>query len=114
MLTIRKRNLVVLAEARRRGMPDRLVTYLMARFPDLFKGEDANARAVVDRACATAAEYGINDDEEVGLFADLMVMYGDDFHREPWAANVLKDEKLSQTEKMYELRDRVYKSGALM
>jgi CHAD domain-containing protein len=114
MLVIRKKNLHVLSEALHKGMSARLVKYMMARFPHVF-GEDAEAaRGLLERVCAVAEEYGIKNDRDVAMFADLSVMYGEDFHRQPWAVDVLTSDTLTPRDKMLELQDRVYESGALM
>jgi hypothetical protein len=114
MLIIRKRNLLVLSDALHQGMSARLVKYVMARFPHVFKEDQEAARGLIERVIAAAEGYGINKDQDVAIFADLSVMYGEDFHRQPWAVDVLTSETLAPREKMLELRDRVYESGALM
>jgi hypothetical protein len=114
MLTIRRQNQIVLVEALQKNMGPRLVKYILCRFPKVF-GKDAEAaRAFVDRVTPVAKEYGITKEEDVAVFLDLSVMYGEDFHRDEWASDVLTDEALSPTDKMDELRDRVFESGALM
>ena len=114
MLTIRKKNQIVLSEALQKNMGPRLVKYVLCRFPNVY-GKDAEAaRALVDRVTPVAAEYGIKKEEDVAVFLDLSVMYGEDFHRDEWASDVLADEALAPSKKMDELRERVFQSGALM
>ncbi len=108
------RNLAVLSEERQRRLPDRLVTYLMARFPHVFNGSSEPVVGIVEKAVGAAAAYGIREEAEMRVFADLSVMYGEDFHREPWAEEVLTAAELTPADKMYVLEERVYKSGALM
>lgn len=116
MLTIRKRNLEVLSESIRRGRTNRLTQYIMDRFPHVFhvNNDEEQVRGIVERGNASAAEYGITNEDDVALFVDLTVMYGEDFHKEPWAADVLASDKLTPREKMWELRHRVGESGAMM
>jgi hypothetical protein len=117
MLTIRKRNLVMLSESIRKGRTNRLVKYVLERFPhvfQVFEKDEEVARGIVERGNAAAAEYGITEEDDVALFVDLMVMYGDDFHREPWASEVLTSDTLTSRQKVWELRNRVGESGALM
>ncbi len=116
MLTIRKRNLTVLSESIRRGRTNRLVKYIMDRFPHEFNvdNDEEQVRGIVERGNASAAGYGITDEDDVALFVDLTVMYGEDFHKEPWAENVLLSENLTSREKVWELRNRVGASGAMM
>lgn len=114
MLTIRKKNQEVLAEALQKGMAPRIVKYLLLRFPEVF-GKDAEAAgALVARVIEAAKPYGIKHEVDVAVFADLSVMYGEEFHRDEWASEVLTDEALAPRDKMDELRDRVFESGALM
>jgi len=115
MLTMRKRNIAAFSESMRKGRVPRLTAYIRARFPHVFKADDEEkVRGIVERADAAAQEYGITDEDDVALFADLCVMYGDDFHTETWAQTVLRSGELTSMAKMFELRDRVFKSGALM
>ena len=115
MLRIRKRNIAVFSEAMRKGRVPRIVEYIKARFSHVFNPEDdEKVRTIVERADASAATYDVTDEDDVALFADLCVMYGDDFHTEPWAHKVLRSETLTSHDKMLELRDRVVRSGALM
>jgi hypothetical protein len=117
MLTIRRKNQDALSEALQKGMAPRLVKYVLHRFPDVYakNGKDAEAaRALVDRVIEAARPYGITQEIDVAVFADLSVMYGEEFHRDEWAHEVLTDAELPPKEKMDELRDRVFESGALM
>lgn len=114
MLTIRKVNLEVLSESLEKTMSARLVKYMLVRFPHVFGGDAQAARDVVDKATAAAKEYGIKNVEDVAIFADLSVMYGDDFHRDPWASEILTRDTLTPRQKILELRGRVRESGALM
>lgn len=114
MLTIRKRNLLVISESLQRSLADRMTKYVLARFPHVYGDDEAAVRDVVESACAAAQEYGITEDEDVATFADLWVMYGEGFHRDPWAAEVLHDEELTPRKKMAELERRVLESGAFL
>lgn len=114
MMTIRKKNMAMLAQSLERSSPERLVKYVMARFPPIYGEDEDAAFALVDRVTTTAAEYGITKDEDLALFADLSVMFGEDFHRDPWAVEVLTSETMKPREKMIELRSRVHESGAFM
>jgi hypothetical protein len=115
MLTIRKKNIAGLSEAMHKRRIPRIAEYIKARFPHVFKADDdEKVRAIVERADASAAMYGVTDEDDVALFADLCVMYGHDFHTEPWANKVLRSDALTAMDKMLELRDRVFRSGALM
>ena len=69
---------------------------------------------VEPRSSPVAAEYGIKKEEDVAVFLDLSVMYGEDFHRDEWASDVLADEAIAPSKKVDELRERVFQSGALM
>lgn len=101
-------------EAMQKGMGERLVKYIMRRFPHVFEEDKAAARAFIDKAKATAAGYGIQRDIDVAFFADLSVMYGDDFHEHDWARDVLRSEALAPREKIKELSERIRESGALL
>lgn len=114
MLTVRKRNLAMLEESIQRGMRPRLVKYILRRFHHVFEGDKKAAQGLVERACTTAEAYGLTKDEEAAVFADLSVMYGEEFHRDEWAAEVLTSEALTPAQKIQELRVRVRESGAIV
>jgi hypothetical protein len=114
MLTIRKKNQIALTEALQRNMGPRLAKYMLCRFPKIFGKDMEAAQAHVDKMTPVAKEYGITKEEDVAVFLDLSVMYGEDFHKDEWASDVLTDEALSPGAKMDELRERVFESGALM
>jgi len=112
---LRRKNLAAFNEIVQKGRIPRLVAYLFDRFPHVFKaGDEDKVRAIALRADASAALYSVTDEDDIALFADLCVMYGDDFHEERWAHDVLRSDKLTSRDKMLELRDRVSRSGALM
>jgi hypothetical protein len=114
MLTVRKKNLAMLEEAIQGDMKPRLVKYILRRFYHVFEGDKKAAAGLVERACAAAEAYGITKDEEAAIFADLSVMYGEEFHRDEWAAEVLTSEALTPAQKIKELRARVRESGAIV
>lgn len=90
----------------------RLVSYLRARFPGRYDAiPDDRLRAAIDRMRGTAADYGIQRENDVATFLDFTVMYGQDFHRDAWAREILQVKELHGPDKMDVLRDRVRGSG---
>jgi hypothetical protein len=90
----------------------RLAAYARDRFPGKFSEmDDDSLYELANRVRATAKQYGINNENDVATFMDFTVMYAEDFHQAPWAANVLRDTTLSGWGKMQTLRQRVRASG---
>jgi hypothetical protein len=115
MLRIRREQMEILSSALREAADRRLATYARERFPDRFAEMDAEALiAMVGRVRATAKRYGIDRESDVATFLDLDVMYGEHFHRAPWASDALQSEAMSGSDKMAVLRGRVKRTGVLL
>lgn len=112
-MKIRQRNLLMLEEAIQRDLPNRLVKYVMDMNPGIYGNDLEGAKLLVDKACASAAQYGLTGEADLRLYADLMVLYGEDFHRQPWVADVLSSEELTPRQKVIEIEDRLFRSGII-
>lgn len=110
-MKIRQRNLLMIEEAIQRNLPNRLVKYVMEMNPVIYGNDQEGAKHLVEKACASAAQYGLTDEYDLRLYADLMVLYGDDFHRQAWVADVLSSEELTPRQKVVEIEDRLFRSG---
>jgi hypothetical protein len=88
-----------------------LVEYLRQRFPDQFGTQPREGTLEIVRAARmTAKKYGVEREDNVATFLDLMVMYPG-FPDLLWAANVLNANTLHGPDKMAMLRDRVGRQG---
>ena len=89
-----------------------LVDYARKRFPTVFKSSsDEELRALVAKVRTQAKGYAIEREDNVATFLDFTVMYGEDFHKAHWAAEILGSSVLHGPDKMAVLRHRVRLSG---
>jgi len=113
MLKIRQRNLLLIEEAIQKDLPNRLAKYVMEVNPVIYGNDQEGAKLLVEKACASAAQYGLKGERELRLYTDLMVLYGEDFHRQAWVADVLSSEELTSRQKIVEIDDRLFRSGLI-
>ena len=112
MLRIRKEQIEVFSVLLRQEANRRLASYVTERFPSEFKQTDtAILYELADKVRTAATHYGIDHENDIATFLDLSVMYGDEFHQAPWAADILRDNALAGASKMAVLRQRVRASG---
>jgi hypothetical protein len=109
---IRKNQMKVMSEHMRDKANHHLVIYARQRFPMQFEQtDDDTLYKFVEKVRSTANKYKIQKENDVATFLDFTVMYGEDFHKDPWASDFLKCDTLHGPDKMAMLRDRVQKSG---
>ena len=79
------------AAAKKDALP-RLVDYVNRRFPSVFAdAAQDRLETWMEAQVSMANAHGFENDEHVALYLDLVVMYGHNFAREPWAAPILDD-----------------------
>jgi hypothetical protein len=115
MLKIRAEQFQALAADVRERADRELAKYVRGRFPRLLGPKaDADVIALVVRVRGTAQSYGIVREDNVATFLDLSVMYGEEFHRDPWAADVLNLENWHGPDRMWLLRHKVKMTNVVL
>lgn len=72
---------------------------LLSRFPHLSALSVEDQHAYIVRNRAVAAGFEITQEEDVAIFLDCAVMYGERFADKPWANAILGDPTLSGLER---------------
>lgn len=110
MLTIRKEQAAVFAEASRMDFENRMVPHVRKFFPDHYAAlQEEKTRQLIQFGIERAATHGIVNECDVCKFIDLMIAFGPGFERDPkcaWAAAILADTTISSpSEKVNKLYD---------
>lgn len=107
MLVIRQEQKAALSAVMRDRFIQRMVERARSRFPEEAAGRTTeDLRDLVRAAIDRARTYGISLEGNLETFIDSTFEYGWDFDRsesDSWAAGVLRDPQLSETEKMNEI-----------
>jgi hypothetical protein len=112
MSTIEPVQMQLLAASATERFDRELAVHARRRFPATFEGlDDQYMRAGVRKVRATARGYGIERQDDVATFIDFMIMFGVEFHRAPWAVDILECKALHGPDKMAVLRHRVAEAG---
>lgn len=72
---------------------------LLSRFPHLSALSVEDQHAYIVRNRAVAAGFEITQEEDVAIFLDCAVMYGEGFVHEPWASEILSAGQLLGSER---------------
>src|SRR5271165_393014 len=108
MWTIRREQISELSSPMLRKADIQLADYARKRFPTVFKSSsDEELRALVAKLRTQAKEFGIQREDNIATFLDFTVMYGEDFHKAHWAADILGSSVLHGPDKMAVLSHRV-------
>ena len=104
MLRIRKEQLDVFSKHMRQQFEDRMAVRLRSRFPDhTSQMDDAELRTLVHDGTDRAKAHGVAKQFDVQRYLECMVLHGADFDSAPatsWAGDILRDTRLTGTEKM--------------
>ena len=73
---------------------------LLARFPELSAIPPPQQYEFARRNRLSAIALEIEEEEDIAVFLDCAVMYGEEFVREPWAREIFEEQGLSGTERM--------------
>lgn len=112
MLTVRPESREAMQRERVEAADRRLVEYAQRRFPAVFKPQNsARSLQLVRQLRERAGEAGITREDNVANFIDLSTMYGLDFDKAPWAADVMHNEKHTGSVKISILKRRLHKRG---
>jgi hypothetical protein len=104
MLVIRKEQMDVLADQAMKTFISRVFDHLSEVFPDQCRelGDEALDRLITD-GIKRAASYGIDIEDDVVRFIELMFILCDDYdtsYRFPWARQILLEPDENQTERV--------------
>ena len=92
-----------------------LANYARGRFPTkLAQVAHPELMAVVVRVREVAQRYGIVREDNIATFLDLTMMYGDNFHKDRWAAEVLTNGSMHGPDKMVLLRHKVQLTDVIL
>jgi hypothetical protein len=81
------------------------VYHIRTRYPDYFNGfTEAGICEFVSKALSTAKEFGVNRTLDLVVFLEFSVLYGPDFHKQPWAARILNRPGMDAFDRMSALR----------
>ena len=112
MLTVRLESVEAMQRDRLAQANRQLVAYAEQRFPTVFKPQQSErTRKLVEKIRAQAAEHGITREDNVASMIDLVTMFGLDFAKAPWAADVLSNSNLAGPDKISILRRRLNKQA---
>lgn len=91
MLTIRKEQMAVFADAVIKDFEGRMLAHLREHFPRQYEGVgEAGAREMIRYGIERAAAYDIREERDVCRYIDLMMVLGRDFDRDlQWARALL-------------------------
>lgn len=87
---------------------------LLVRFPDLSAIPIEQQYNFVRCNRHSAMVLGIQGEEDIAIFLDCAVMYGEDFVSEPWANEILCAEGLSGAERVWVLQQALAEVGISM
>lgn len=112
MLELRREQGRMLTRRHDEATDARLASHLRARFPREFSdGKAEQATRIVAEARTISRRYGISHLDAIGMIADLIVMFGVTFDRDPWAHEVLSLVGVTPAERIRLLMDRLQESG---
>lgn len=110
MLTIRKPQMDIFAQANRRAAIDRMFEVIRKEWASEFaQFGDATVRRTVEQAFRKADEYKLANEGQVVRYLNLMYTLGCDFDTDPgypWARKILSDPYLTADSKLDLLADR--------
>lgn len=111
-LTIRPEAMETMEKTRRQTADQALAEYAERRFPTVFKPERRErSLEIVHKVRDEASRRGMTREDMVASYLDLVTMYGFEWYRSPWAADVLSSPVLPGPEKMAVVRRRLGKHG---
>ena len=114
-MIISHRQMEVFSQNHRRTGNLRIAEYIDARFPGLLETRDAEERiAIVEKYRRLAAEWKLFDDDQIGYYMDLTVMYGASFPQIPALHAILSADALAPTEKIARIKFLLQQNGVVL
>jgi hypothetical protein len=115
MIHITPEQMAMLDDGARREGNRRLANYIDARFPGILRNLDTEERiALAERYRLKAAAHEFVNDDQIGHYMDLVVMYGPSFFLAPWFAPIMSDSALSANEKLGAIRQLLAEVGVML
>ena len=109
MLKIRAEQMAVLEAYMVRQFEARMKIHLQKNFPnETQRMSDAELQRFVQVGIKQAKRYGIELEDDIQSYLEMMVLYGVDFDNNPktaWAGEILRTEDINGTAKMELLED---------
>jgi len=107
MLTIRNSQMRVITAPKIEAFVERVRHHLAKCFPDAYRAIGGGAMAAhIRHGIERATRYGFASQREIVLYINLMFVFGSDFDKDPdfpWAADILDDNTLPQSQRMEKL-----------
>jgi hypothetical protein len=114
-MIISQHQMEVLGQAQRRAGNLRLAQYIESRFPGLMGARDLEEQiTVVEKYRGLAAGLNFINDDQVGVYMDLTVMYGASFSAIPAFQAILSDDAISADEKITCVRSLLLENGVVL
>jgi hypothetical protein len=106
-LRIREEQMNVFSDYMNKSFVSRVVQYLRERHPNAADSMTAvELHEFIESGVDRAARYSLIRENEIGVFLELMLLFGMDFdHKTDWAAEVLQNPDLSVAEKLTRLHE---------
>jgi hypothetical protein len=112
VLTIRSEQLHALVAAQIDRANQELAVYARDRFPQLCDGVwDEALPRLAGRIRNQGKQFGLTREDQFAIFLDLAIMYGEDFPKQDWAAQILQRPNVPPTASLELLVRRVRASG---
>jgi len=106
-LRIREEQMNVFSDYMNKSFASRAAQYLRESCPDAANSMTAvELHKFIDTGVDRAARYSLIREDEIGVFLELMLLFGMDFdHKTDWAAEVLQNPDLSAAERLNTLHE---------
>jgi len=106
-LRIREEQMNVFSDYMNKSFASRAAQYLRESCPDAANSMTAvELQQFIDTGVDRAARYSLIREDEIGVFLELMLLFGMDFdHKTDWAAEVLQNPDLSAAERLNTLHE---------
>jgi len=107
--------MAILDAAARREGNRRLADYIDARFPGILGNLNTEERlALAESYRMKAAAHEFVNDDQIGYYMDLVVMYGPSFPSAPWFAPIMSDSALHAYQKLDAIRALLAEDGVTL
>jgi len=106
-LRIRDTQMRAFSEYMDKSFEKRAASHLRTEFPEETDGlTDDELRVFVQNGSRKAAQYELSRETEIGVFLDLLMLFGPDFDQMSWAQDIFENSELALEEKLERLRER--------
>jgi len=111
MLQIRQEQMEVLSLSKRKAFEKKVLGELWMAFPDESEvlGKKKMTEEVIPKGIDKASEFGIEVEDDVRSFMELVILLGTDFEKLPefsWELSILSSDQYSGSAKMVLIKDK--------